>query len=443
MWISESQKKKLKRQSNWGLRTPNFHINTTIPLFRATLGALGSADGHSGHSGKHEAMAPSSGLGLKMPSVKDYAPQRGLGASSTLLPGRKPATATGTPKNGTINLHLGEDEEETSSSSGSDSDSEDNGKKDWIGILNDTLRPVLTPQKSVHNKAAEIPDSDDDRQKASRSTGKNGKTNGTSQRNADLNAKSGKNEARVGEAHGSDSTSSSDDSTSESDSSEDEDSDADVIAGAAKEKPLVNGKPESVSPKVFNKQAESSSDTSSASDGDSDSDSDSDSDPDSDSASDSESGNEKRADAKAKRDTTSSDGTSSSGSESEEESDDEIADGSLAITDARPNAGQVPQFMAQDFVLRQAEGNEDARSIAKFFSDARLDGKQVWYFTAPASVPINVVEKLEIPLAEAQNGQPILSHNGEQYGLSIPDMTSTNLIQLLINPHGEQFQQCR
>lgn len=100
----------------------------------------------------------------------------------------------------------------------------------------------------------------------------------------------------------------------------------------------------------------------------------------------------------------------------------------------------VAEIIANDFHLRKAQENVDASDVAQVFSQAQMQGKQVWYFTAPASIPIEVVEKLEIPLERAQKGLSILSHNGDDYGVAFEDASTTRSIKLLIpNKAGDKY----
>jgi hypothetical protein len=82
----------------------------------------------------------------------------------------------------------------------------------------------------------------------------------------------------------------------------------------------------------------------------------------------------------------------------------------------------------------------DALDVAAVFARAKMEGKQLWYFTAPASIPIEVVEKLEIPLERAQKGLSILSHNGDDYGVAFEDASTSRSIKLLIpNKAGDAY----
>ncbi|KAJ9148637.1 hypothetical protein NKR23_g4860 [Pleurostoma richardsiae] len=123
----------------------------------------------------------------------------------------------------------------------------------------------------------------------------------------------------------------------------------------------------------------------------------------------------------------------SEGSASKEDSNVEMADESFALTTSNngpevAEMNQVPEVIEPGFQLRKASEDSDATDVAKFFRDARLEGKQVWYFTAPASVPIGVIKETSIPVDRARNGESIMTHNGESYGLSFETSSSYQLI---------------
>jgi len=52
--------------------------------------------------------------------------------------------------------------------------------------------------------------------------------------------------------------------------------------------------------------------------------------------------------------------------------------------------------------------------VVDVFSASNLAGKQLWYITAPASVPISSVK--QVSLEDVQLGKPALSLNGYEYG---------------------------
>ncbi|KAB5542686.1 DNA-directed RNA polymerase I subunit RPA34.5-domain-containing protein [Coniochaeta sp. 2T2.1] len=231
--------------------------------------------------------------------------------------------------------------------------------------------------------------------------------------------------------------SSSDDSSSESECESDDESDDDKKKTAEPSKGAnVEKKPEASSDKSKAKEVKKT-----ASEDESENDSSS-----SDSSSEGESEEEETPAKKAVAKPTEtkkqskSDASSSSESSSEASSSDsdEEADESMAIDDRNGNGNnalvrnQVPEIVANEFHLRKAEDGTNAADVARFFSEAKKEGKQIWYFTAPASIPIEVVEKLEIPLERAQKGQSILSHNGDDYGVAFEDAATSRAIKLLI-----------
>lgn len=103
-------------------------------------------------------------------------------------------------------------------------------------------------------------------------------------------------------------------------------------------------------------------------------------------------------------------------------------------------SGTVPEVIAPDFHLRKLEGTSDASEIANFFSKAQLEGRQVWYITAPASLPVTVVQDLTIPMDEAKKGMPILAYNGEDYRMAFDNPATSSALRLLIpNKKGDEY----
>ncbi|KAI1124595.1 DNA-directed RNA polymerase I subunit RPA34.5-domain-containing protein [Nemania abortiva] len=147
----------------------------------------------------------------------------------------------------------------------------------------------------------------------------------------------------------------------------------------------------------------------------------------------------------AKGPATNAQGSSSEESDSGSDSDDEGDGGRTAVAktngkdSAEESTSQIarPQWLNNsDFTLRKASSNNPGKEVADFFSNANLEGKQVWYFTAPASLPITVLKDMEIDLASLSKGGPLLTHNGDNYGLDLESHATNTQIQLLIPSRG-------
>ncbi|KAK1523452.1 hypothetical protein CABS01_05073 [Colletotrichum abscissum] len=308
------------------------------------------------------------------------------------------------------------------SSSNSDSSDDDGGpvNPDFFAKINGQMassKSASTPlKKAKRDKADEVADSDVEHKTS------NAKPSAT--KKAPVRPESSSEESSAEEA-AADTDSSSSDSESESEPTAKK-----PVQNATKKTPVANG----------------ASTTSS-----------------SDSESDSESEVEKTTKPKAKpavngakatmpASTSSSEASSSSGEESAEDEEDAEEDSSsdeeeetnketAAAVAPRRNSKDlnVPGFVGKDFVLRQAQGDEDGKDMTDFFTKAKLDGKQLWYFTAPASIPINIVEKLQIPLDKAHKGDAIFKHNSEDYTVGF-DVGATAVELLIPNKKGNRYE---
>lgn len=108
----------------------------------------------------------------------------------------------------------------------------------------------------------------------------------------------------------------------------------------------------------------------------------------------------------------------------------------------RNYSGSVPEFVAPDFHLRKVDGSIGASEVAGFFEKAKMEGKQVWYITAPASLPVTVVQDLTIPMDSAHKGLPVLTHNGDDYRLAFDDPSAASSFRLLIpNKKGQEYSE--
>lgn len=108
----------------------------------------------------------------------------------------------------------------------------------------------------------------------------------------------------------------------------------------------------------------------------------------------------------------------------------------------RNYSGSVPEFVAPDFHLRKLDGSIGASEVAGFFEKAKMEGKQVWYITAPASLPVTVVQDLTIPMDSAHKGLPVLTHNGDDYRLAFDNPSAASSFRLLIpNKKGQEYSE--
>lgn len=78
------------------------------------------------------------------------------------------------------------------------------------------------------------------------------------------------------------------------------------------------------------------------------------------------------------------------------------------------------------------QGYTAAASSASDFSSKtsgifdELEGKQVWYISAPSTMPITRLESVDV--SAALKGAPVLEHNGVTYNMTQADETSTTLL---------------
>ncbi|GAP92751.1 putative RNA polymerase subunit [Rosellinia necatrix] len=132
---------------------------------------------------------------------------------------------------------------------------------------------------------------------------------------------------------------------------------------------------------------------------------------------------------------------SDSGSESDDEDDDANlpvarTNGGNAATGSTSQMSRTQWLNNSDFTLRKASSDNPGKEVAEFLSNANLEGKQVWYFTAPASLPITVLKDMEIDLSKATQGESLVTHKGDNYGLDLEPYATSTQIRLLIPSHG-------
>ena len=89
-----------------------------------------------------------------------------------------------------------------------------------------------------------------------------------------------------------------------------------------------------------------------------------------------------------------------------------------------------------DFQLRKADRSLGAQGVARLLDEARLANKQLFYFTVPHSLPITVVEHTEVAISGAREGQAVLTHDGQDYGLSSDERRGARTIKILVPSEG-------
>ncbi|KAI0886815.1 DNA-directed RNA polymerase I subunit RPA34.5-domain-containing protein [Annulohypoxylon maeteangense] len=179
------------------------------------------------------------------------------------------------------------------------------------------------------------------------------------------------------------------------------------------------------------------------------SDSDSDTSSENESENESEDGNRDKATSAqrpAEVESSSDEDSDSSSSDADEESTHDAMDvddnNEVIVNGNTPAPGSASQVSRpawidnSNFVLRKASSDNPAKEVADFFNNTNLEGKQVWYFTAPASLPITVLKDMEIDLSKATTGEALLNHKGDDYGLDLESHATSTQIQLLIPSQG-------
>lgn len=72
---------------------------------------------------------------------------------------------------------------------------------------------------------------------------------------------------------------------------------------------------------------------------------------------------------------------------------------------------------------------QNSKTASQLFNKSNLEGKEIWYITAPASVPIAKVK--EMSLQDAKSGRAVFSQDGNDYGFvhdPLDDKTFTKIL---------------
>jgi hypothetical protein len=67
---------------------------------------------------------------------------------------------------------------------------------------------------------------------------------------------------------------------------------------------------------------------------------------------------------------------------------------------------------------------------SQLFKESNLQGKQIWYITAPASAPLSSIE--ELSLLDIKEHRKVLSHKGDDYGFIEDESEATAITKVLV-----------
>jgi hypothetical protein len=85
---------------------------------------------------------------------------------------------------------------------------------------------------------------------------------------------------------------------------------------------------------------------------------------------------------------------------------------------------------------------DESSGASQLFRKSNLAGKQIWYFTAPASVPVSSIEQMS--LQDAKEGNPIFSHEGSEYGFIQDSAADTTYTKIMVpNTSDNGYRICK
>ncbi|CZS98353.1 uncharacterized protein RAG0_07132 [Rhynchosporium agropyri] len=123
-------------------------------------------------------------------------------------------------------------------------------------------------------------------------------------------------------------------------------------------------------------------------------------------------------------------------SEDEEESEDATSKAPVAIEPIKQPptqpishtvAPKTPYQPPPGFDLASIEGVLD---VSQKLKNSSLEGKQIWYFTAPASVPIGSIKAMN--LLDAKSGKTVLTYDGDDYGFLKDTVEDTIYTRIMV-----------
>lgn len=97
------------------------------------------------------------------------------------------------------------------------------------------------------------------------------------------------------------------------------------------------------------------------------------------------------------------------------------------------------ELIQQRFDLRKVDPDLDAASVAKMLANAKAEGKQLWCFTTPKSIGIDVIRKYKISTDKLISGQPLFTHEGVDYGGELEQLSHSVKI-LIPGKDGKKYE---
>ncbi|PSS09061.1 hypothetical protein M430DRAFT_53620 [Amorphotheca resinae ATCC 22711] len=149
------------------------------------------------------------------------------------------------------------------------------------------------------------------------------------------------------------------------------------------------------------------------------------------SGSESESGSESSANESSSEEDEDEDEDGSSEEEEEETNSPVVSKPKQSSTQSSTKAVtlQEPAPYSPPTGFKSASVNGTTKS-SQLFKESNLQGKQIWYITAPASAPLSSIE--ELSLLDIKEHRKVLSHKGDNYGFFEDESEATAITKVLV-----------
>lgn len=86
--------------------------------------------------------------------------------------------------------------------------------------------------------------------------------------------------------------------------------------------------------------------------------------------------------------------------------------------------------------------DRDTAEVARIFRDAKTEGKQVWYFTVPSSLPIEVMQEQIIPLNQLNPGSTILTQGQFDFTANHDGPVKTAITVMMPERSASKYKTC-